>query len=575
MSAPTLLPPSTLVGAAGGTASGAPDATQRLADALRQLAERQEQVRRINRELEDTNRGVVALYAELEEKAERLRRADDSKSRFLSNMSHEFRTPLNSIRALTGLLLDHADGPLNDEQRTQVELVRKAAGTLAELVEDLLDLAKIEAGKVDVQASEFTVETLFSTLRGMLRPLITSDTVALHFEVSPALPPLRTDEAKVAQILRNFVSNALKFTERGEIRVTAMPAAGGRAVAFAVADTGIGIAPEHQELIFEEFGQVKGPLQRRVRGTGLGLPLCRRLAGLLGGSVTVESQPGVGSTFTATLPVQLEEVVAPEADTAPTATPALAVELAHVPILILASETESQTYYERLLRGTPYHAVAARDLESAADTLRRAPIAAIVVDGRLRDTTTWQWLAAVRGDAERARPLPAITVADDGDAASGAAAPAGAVDAALPRPLERHALLEALNRLTGWRILVVDDDATTRYSLRRLLDHPTLRVLEAADARAGWNAAHAARPELIILDLGLPDMDGGELLRRLKSDAATRDVPVVVATAGDLTPANAEALRVLAQAVVSKRELEEDAMRIVAGVLQLQPPVAR
>ena len=574
MSAPTLRPAATPVGAGDGAAAGAGDATQRLHDALAQLAERQEQVRRINRELEDTNRGVVALYAELEEKAERLRRADDTKSRFLSNMSHEFRTPLNSIRALTGLLLDHADGPLNDEQRTQVELVRKAAGTLAELVEDLLDLAKIEAGKVDVQASEFTVETLFSTLRGMLRPLITSDTVALHFEVSPALPPLRTDEAKVAQILRNFVSNALKFTERGEIRVTAMPAAGGRAVAFAVADTGIGIAPEHQELIFEEFGQVKGPLQRRVRGTGLGLPLCRRLAGLLGGSVTVESEPGVGSTFTATLPVRLEEVVAPEADTAPAATPALAAELAHVSILILASETESQTYYERLLRGTPYRAVAARDLESAADTLRRAPIAAIVVDGRLRDATTWQWLAAVRGDAERARPLPAITVAD-GDAGSGAAAPAGAVDAALPRPLERHALLEALNRLTGWRILVVDDDATTRYSLRRLLDHPALRVLEAADARAGWNAAHAARPELIILDLGLPDMDGGELLRRLKSDAATRDVPVVVATAGDLTPANAEALRGLAQAVVSKRELEEDAMRIVAGVLHLQPPAAR
>jgi len=574
MTAPTLQPAATPVVATDGTAAGAGDATQRLREALAQLAERQEQVRRINRELEDTNRGVVALYAELEEKAERLRRADDTKSRFLSNMSHEFRTPLNSIRALTGLLLDHADGPLNDEQRTQVELVRKAAGTLAELVEDLLDLAKIEAGKVDVQASEFTVETLFSTLRGMLRPLITDESVALHFEVSPALPPLRTDEAKVAQILRNFVSNALKFTERGEIRVTALPAAGGRAVAFAVADTGIGIAPEHQELIFEEFGQVKGPLQRRVRGTGLGLPLCRRLAGLLGGRVTVESEPGVGSTFTATLPVQLEEVVAPEADSAPAAAPTVTADLVRLPVVILASETEWQAYYERLLRGTPYRAVAARDREAAADTLRRAAVAAIVVDGRLRDATTWQWLATLRRDAERARPLPAITVAD-GDVPSEAAAPADAVDAALPRPLERHALLEALNRLTGWRILVVDDDATTRYSLRRLLDHPALRVLEAADARAGWNAAHAARPELIILDLGLPDMDGAELLRRLKADAATRNVPVVVATAGDLTPADAEALRVLAQAVVSKRELEEDAMRIVAGVLRLQPPAAR
>jgi signal transduction histidine kinase len=198
--------------------------------ALAELNDRQEQMQRINRELEDTNRGVVALYAELEEKADRLRRADETKSRFLSNMSHEFRTPLNSVHALTGLLLDETDGPLNDEQRKQVELVRKAASDLSQLVEDLLDLAKIEAGKVDVQPTEFSAQTLFSALRGMLRPLLVSEAIALRFDVAPDVPPLYTDEAKVSQILRNFISNALKFTERGDIRVTAEVTVDGRAV---------------------------------------------------------------------------------------------------------------------------------------------------------------------------------------------------------------------------------------------------------------------------------------------------------------------------------------------------------
>ena len=276
---------------------------QELLQALTELRQRQEDLLQLNRELEDTNRGVIALYAELDEQADHLRRADELKTRFLSNMSHEFRTPLNAQLALTRLLLDRLDGDLTAEQEKQIRFIRKAAESLLELVNDLLDLAKIEAGKIEVYPVEFQVATLFSALRGMLRPLFISEAVELVFEEPVDIPPLYTDEGKVSQILRNFLSNALKFTQHGEVRISATLSQDQKTVSFAVKDTGIGIAQEDQARIFEEFTQVAHPLQKRVKGTGLGLPLCRKLAELLGGSVAVASTVGVGSTFTAALPV--------------------------------------------------------------------------------------------------------------------------------------------------------------------------------------------------------------------------------------------------------------------------------
>jgi len=271
---------------------------------LDELRRRQDDLERLNRELEDTNLGVIALYAELDEKASALRRADEMKSRFLSNMSHEFRTPLNSIMALTKLLLSHSDGDLTEEQEKQVSFIRKGSETLLEMVGDLLDLAKIEAGKVEVRPSEFTVENLFGALRGLFRPMLANKAVDLIFEEPGGIPSLRTDEGKVTQILRNYISNALKFTERGEVRVRGTLAAEGDDVTFYVSDTGVGIAAADRARIFEEFTQVENPLQRHAKGTGLGLPLCRRLARLLGGDVAVESELGVGSTFSVTIPVR-------------------------------------------------------------------------------------------------------------------------------------------------------------------------------------------------------------------------------------------------------------------------------
>ena len=269
---------------------------------MQELRSRQEELERLNQELQDTNRGVVALYAELDERADHLRRADELKSKFLSQMSHEFRTPLNSILALSRLLLSRSDGDLTVEQERQVQFIHKAAEDLTLLVNDLLDLAKVEAGKTVVSPSEFTAESLFGALRGMLRPLLVADAVALVFEDTAGLPALDTDEAKVSQILRNFISNAIKFTEKGEVRVWATADTAADTVTFHVRDTGVGIDAGDIELIFQEFAQVNNPLQGRVKGTGLGLPLARKLAELLGGHISVESTPGEGSVFSVTLP---------------------------------------------------------------------------------------------------------------------------------------------------------------------------------------------------------------------------------------------------------------------------------
>jgi signal transduction histidine kinase len=273
-----------------------------LVSTLAELRERQEDLLGLTRELEDTNRGIVALYAEIEDKAERLRRADEMKSRFLSNTSHELRTPLSSIRALAQLLLDRLDGDLTQEQERQVKFIEKAASDLSELVNDLLDLAKIEAGKVELQKAPVVPENLFRALKGMLRPLVDEARVELVFETPDVEDAFESDEGMISQVLRNFISNALKFTEQGSVRVAAHCDRKGDTISFAVTDTGIGIGPDNLQLIFEEFSQIEHPLQRRSKGTGLGLPLCRKLAGLLGGRVEVESQVGTGSTFRLVLP---------------------------------------------------------------------------------------------------------------------------------------------------------------------------------------------------------------------------------------------------------------------------------
>jgi signal transduction histidine kinase len=268
------------------------------------IARLQSETAALREELDETNQGVLALYAELDTQAEELRQASDLKSRFLSYMSHEFRTPLGSILSIASLLSDELDGPLSPEQHKQVTFVSTAARELSDMVDDLLDLAKIEAGRITIFPAWFDMFDLFSALRGMFRPIVDASAVDLIFEEPVGLPRLYTDDKKLAQILRNFISNSLKFTTRGEVRVSAR-LQGTDHVRFAVSDTGIGIAAELHGALFEDFSQVDSPLQKRLRGTGLGLSLCKRFAALLGGEVGVESTPGVGSTFFVIIPLAI------------------------------------------------------------------------------------------------------------------------------------------------------------------------------------------------------------------------------------------------------------------------------
>ena len=362
---------------------------------LQELERRRDELLHLNQELQDTNRGVVALYAELDERADHLRRADELKSRFLSNMTHEFRTPLNSILALTRLLLGQTDGRLTAEQQTQVQFIRKSAENLSELVNDLLDLARVAAGKTTLSPVEFTADSLFGALRGMLRPLLVGDAVALVFDECSDLPPLVTDEPKVSQILRNFISNALKFTPRGEVRVWAAADSdndpNGGTVTFSVRDTGIGIAPENLELIFEEFGQVPGPIQSKVKGTGLGLPLSKKLAELLGGRIAVESTPGQGSVFSLTIPRVLSGAAGdtePAQDFVPDA--------GRLPVLVVEDNPADAFAIKRALADSPYQALEARTIAAARGWLERLHPAAIVLDVVLLGDKSWRYLIELK-----------------------------------------------------------------------------------------------------------------------------------------------------------------------------------
>src|SRR5215470_9398775 len=458
---------------------------QELIQALDELRRRQEELEHLNRELEDTNRGVVALYAELDEKADHLRRADELKSRFLSNMSHEFRTPLNSIMALSHLLLDRVDGPLTSEQVKQVSFIRQGASELTELVNDLLDLAKVEAGKIIVRPVEFEVENMFGALRGMLRPLLVNESLALVFEPVEGIPPLYTDEGKISQILRNFISNALKYTERGEVRVRAVHDTLADTVSFEVVDTGIGIAAEEQERIFEEFVQVENPLQHRVKGTGLGLPLSRRLAELLGGRVAVRSTVGVGSTFAAVIPCTYvsRTKTAPEDDV-----------VAHMerpgrPVLVVENDPRALIIFDRYLRDSSFRMVPARSLRDARRALAVETPHLIVLDILLEGEDSWKFLADLKS-RETTKHIPVIVVSSVDDRRKGLALGA---DAYGLKPVTRSWLLGEVERLTGHgrvpEALIIDDDDVARYVLKRLLSHVPCVITEMPNGTDGFQAA--------------------------------------------------------------------------------------
>ena len=532
---------------------------QELLRALDELNRRQEELVRLNRELEDTNRGVVALYAELDEKADHLRRADELKSRFLSNMTHEFRTPVNAILALTSLL-ESRPSP-----EPEVQYLRKAAENLSELVNDLLDLAKVEAGKIEVRASEFEVNNLFGALRGMLRPLLVNQSVSLIFDEPTGLPVMRPDEGKVSQILRNLISNALKYTERGHVHVSASLVPDTEAVRFTVADTGIGIALEDQGRIFDEFAQVEHPLQRRFKGTGLGLPLSRRLAILLGGTLTVQSELGVGSVFSVDIPIRFRGNIGEVDDPAAT----WQRDVSRLPVLVVEDALEDRIFYEKILKATPFQILSVRSLPHARQALSRVRPSAIILDILLQSEEAWDFLCQLKETPETA-DVPVIVASTVNDQSKALALGA---DAFRLKPVDRTWLIQKLEELTGTsercRVLIADDQEVMRLVIRQFLDSHRYEALEAATGHEAVAAARTHRPDLILLDLGLPDIDGREVLRLLKADSDTRSIPVVIVTSARLDQSERGRLSSQIEGIISKdsltQELINDAVRHALG----------
>ncbi|HEY9741249.1 MAG TPA: ATP-binding protein [Coleofasciculaceae cyanobacterium] len=526
---------------------------QELLRAMQELRQREEQLTQLNRELEDTNRGVVALYAELDEKADSLQKANELKTRFLSNMSHEFRTPLNSIMSLSRILIDRMDGPLTTEQEKQVNFIQKAAEGLSELVNDLLDLAKVEAGKIVVHPSQFEVSDLFGTLRGMLRPLLAhNSSVALVFEEPVDIPPLYTDEGKVAQILRNFISNALKYTECGEVRVAAVMA--GNTVTFSVADTGIGIAPQDQERIFEDFIQIESKLQKKVKGTGLGLPLSRKLTELLGGRVWVYSELGKGSTFFASIP----SVFPGSAEVSSIGQVTWQIDPNRLPILVVEDNPETIFAYEKYFQESNYQMISARTLNAAKQALVAFQPIAIMLDILLEKENTWAFLLETNSnETTRNIPILVISVVDNEKQVM-----ARGAEGFLIKPVDRFSLLNKLSTLVKQgrqqKLLLIDDDKTWRYVLKQLLVHIPLDILEAADGREGIRLAQVENPDCIVLDFNMPELSGIEVLNQLKSNSATTTIPVIVNTSKQLEPEEQKFLAQHTVAILSKETLSQE-----------------
>lgn len=341
-----------------------------------ELRRRDAELESARNELEETNRGVLALYAELDDKAESIRQISDERTRFLSNVTHELRTPLSSITALCRLLLNEKDVSIGEEQAKQITYIQKSAQDLLDFVSDLLDLAKVGAGKVTVRPAPFEVDEMLTALRGMFRPLSADAHVPVIFELSP-VPTMDTDENKVSQILRNLISNALKFTESGEIRVSTAHDRATDEVLFTVTDTGVGIAGADLDRIFDEFIQVDTRRGRRERSSGLGLPLSRKLAQLMGGSITVESELGAGSTFRLRLP----RIYSQQAGRAPAALDGSGY------VMVVDDDPVSRYVAKEELEGLGWRVVEAADGETAILLARERECRAIVLDMVMPGTT--------------------------------------------------------------------------------------------------------------------------------------------------------------------------------------------
>jgi signal transduction histidine kinase/DNA-binding response OmpR family regulator len=489
--------------------------------------------------------------------------ASRAKSEFLANMSHELRTPMNAIIGFTRLIMRRCKDLLPERQYGNLEKILASANHLLGLINDVLDLSKIEAGRMEVRPLEFALEPLVDQCLRTVEPMIRSGRVQLIKEIEPGLPHLISDQDKLRQILFNLLSNAAKFTEAGTITVTARRS--GEAIAIAVADTGIGIPPDQLETVFEEFRQVDSSSTRQYGGTGLGLSISRRLAQLLGGDIALESAPGVGSTFTLTVPLRCAAPLpcAPAKEPTPlsaAAEPAAREARAGAGRLVLAIDDDPDVVLllKENLADAGYRVVGALSGAEGLRLARELMPSAITLDIVMPETDGWQVLHGLKADpVTRDIPVLLLSVVDQKDLGYRL----GAADY-LMKPFERDDLIAALHRVSPRcrRLLVVDDDPHVADLVRQSLEDEPYQIDAAADGLAALAAIAQRRPDVILLDLLMPRMDGFEVIATLQKDPERRDIPVIVLTAKTLSRAERRSLKEHALAVIQKGALDREAL---------------
>jgi CheY-like chemotaxis protein/signal transduction histidine kinase/CHASE3 domain sensor protein len=540
----------------------------------------QTELEQTNANLESQADQLLRVQDALTEKARQLSQASQFKSEFLANMSHELRTPLNSTLILAKLLSDNKPGNLSAEQIKYAQTIYSAGSDLLTLINDILDLSKIEAGQATVEVEQVAVAPMLQRLLEPLRPMALDKGLALELDIDPAVPAsLHTDAQRLGQVLKNLLSNALKFTQRGTVALRVSRVARDR-VAFAVQDTGIGVPADQQELIFEAFRQADGSTHRKFGGTGLGLSISRDLATLLGGSLSVTSTPGQGSVFTLEVPVRLEEApsvpgaqsgaapatpfmlpktapVVPRRDAPAAPAPKAAAPSGPEPersILVIEDDERFAGILSDLAREMGFGCFVAHTATDGLELATRERPNAIVLDINLPDFSGLGVLDQLKRNPQtRHIPVHVVSVADYAREAMGR----GAAGYAL-KPVKREELVHALQRLEAKftrhvrHVLVVEDDDRQRESVRQLLARNDVEIAPAATAAAALELLRETTFDCVVMDLNLPDMSGYELLQQMTEQEGVSFPPVIVYTGRALSRDEEQHLRRFSKSIIIK-----------------------
>ncbi|MBI2932579.1 MAG: response regulator [Planctomycetes bacterium] len=526
-------------------AAGAPIGFVLISKDITEQKRLEEQLRRKNEELEEQNR--------------RVQEANRLKSEFLANMSHELRTPLNGIIGFAELMHDGKVGPVSTEHKEYLGDILTSARHLLQLINDVLDLAKVESGKMQFRPEPVNVGKLVTEVRDILRALTTKKRIAVQTEVDEALGGVVVDPAKLKQVLYNYLSNALKFTpDEGHVTVR-FTSEGPEAFRLEVEDTGIGIRPEDVGRLFVEFQQLDASTAKKYPGTGLGLALTKRIVEAQGGKVGVRSTPGKGSAFMATLP--RVPAAGRELEPRPRTVPSVSSPEDAPVVLVIEDDVKDRTWITRTLTEAGYAVETAATGTEALDLAQKRAYAAITLDLLLPDMSGWDVLRGIRTSGpNKDAPAIVVSVVSEKGASLGFT-----VQEFLVKPVNAETLVGAVRRAAGPSqdaapVLVVDDDRKALKIAEQALKDSGYHPICEPDGESGLRAAAKKHPAVVVLDLLMPGMDGFEFLRRFRRTQAGRRTPVIVWTVKDLTVEERRRLQASAQAVVLKGDRSTDAL---------------